>query len=76
MPLEPVHELHTRRFGRNVGVGLVLGAFVVLIFGLTIAKVGGGDQMEGFDHAPRESLIPADPQATDGTAPAAGGTAP
>ena len=33
------HELHKRRFGRNVGLGVVLVVFVVLIFGLTIVKV-------------------------------------
>lgn len=64
MALEPVHELHSRRFGRNVGIGVVLGAFVVLIFGLTIVKVQNGDPMEGFDHTPRASLVPA-----AGTAP-------
>ncbi len=64
MALEPVHDLHTRRFGRNVGIGLVLGAFVVLIFGLTMVKVQNGDPMEGFDHSPRSSMVPA-----EGTAP-------
>ena len=44
MPLAPEHELHRRRFGRNVGLGLVLAAFVGLIFALTIAKVSGWDQ--------------------------------
>ncbi len=34
------HELHKRRFGRNLGLGIVLGSFVVLIFALTVAKVG------------------------------------
>lgn len=37
------HELHRRRKGRNIGLGLVLAAFIALIFGLTIVKVGGGD---------------------------------
>jgi hypothetical protein len=32
------HELHKRRFGRNLGLGLTLIALVVLIFGLTMAK--------------------------------------
>ncbi len=39
MPLTHEHELHKRRFSRNVGLGVVLGAFVVLIFFLTFAKV-------------------------------------
>ncbi|MDF1670989.1 MAG: hypothetical protein P1U83_15385 [Roseovarius sp.] len=39
MSLSKQHELHKRRFSRNLGLGLVLGAFVALVFGLTIAKV-------------------------------------
>lgn len=37
------HEIHQRRKGRNVGVGLMLVAFVVLILALTFVKVTGGD---------------------------------
>ncbi len=33
------HELHQRRRGRNIGVGLLLAAFIGLIFALTVAKV-------------------------------------
>lgn len=33
------HELHKRRLGRNVGLGIVLLAFVGLVFGLTVVKV-------------------------------------
>ena len=55
------HELHTRRFGRNLGLGLVLGAFVVLVFGLTIAKVQRGDPMQAYDHQPRVDLLPPEP---------------
>ncbi|MBW6505219.1 MAG: hypothetical protein K0B00_00560 [Rhodobacteraceae bacterium] len=55
------HELHTRRFSRNLGLALALAVFVVLVFGLTIAKVGRGDKMEAFDHQPRTSLLPAEP---------------
>ncbi|MEL6617585.1 MAG: cytochrome C oxidase assembly protein [Pseudomonadota bacterium] len=43
MALKTEHELHTRRKGRNVGVGLLLGAFVALILALTVAKVTSGD---------------------------------
>jgi hypothetical protein len=35
------HELHKRRFGRNLGLGIVLVGFIALIFALTIAKAGG-----------------------------------
>ena len=34
------HDLHKRRRGRNMAVGGVLLAFVVLLFGVTIAKMG------------------------------------
>lgn len=37
------HELHKRRFGRNLGVALVLAAFVALLMGLTVVKVTRGD---------------------------------
>ncbi|MGV6802792.1 MAG: hypothetical protein ACWA49_01200 [Ruegeria sp.] len=43
MSLRKSHELHHRRFGRNLGVGLTLIAFVAIIFGLTIVKVSGSD---------------------------------
>ena len=34
------HEIHRRRLSRNIGLGVVLIGFVVLVYGLTIAKVG------------------------------------
>lgn len=37
------HEIHKRRKGRNVGVGLMLVGFVALILALTFVKVTGGD---------------------------------
>jgi hypothetical protein len=43
MSFREEHELHKRRFGRNVGVALVLAAFVVLLLGLTVVKVTRGD---------------------------------
>lgn len=43
MALRVEHELHGRRKARNVGVGLMLAAFVVLILAITIAKVTGDD---------------------------------
>ncbi len=39
MSLSRQHELHKRRFSRNLGLGLVLAAFVALIFALTFVKV-------------------------------------
>jgi hypothetical protein len=43
MSLSKQHEIHTRRFSRNLGLGLVLAGFVALVFGLTIAKVSDDD---------------------------------
>jgi len=43
MSFRPTHELHRRRFGRNLGVGLVLAGFIALVFGLTVVKVTSGD---------------------------------
>ena len=68
MALEPVHDLHTRRFGRNVGIGLVLGLLVALIFGLTIVKVSTGDNAKTFGHAPEAAQIDKDATAA-GAAP-------
>ena len=37
------HDLHRRRRGRNVGVGLILAGFIVLVLALTVVKVTRGD---------------------------------
>ena len=39
MALRAEHEIHSRRKGRNVGVGLMLGGFVVLVMVLTFVKI-------------------------------------
>ncbi|MFZ1338874.1 MAG: hypothetical protein WAS26_07480 [Paracoccaceae bacterium] len=69
MAFPPTHELHKRRFGRNLGLGLVLAGFVALVFALTVVKVTRGDPMQAFDHKVRPELLPPDPVAND--APAA-----
>lgn len=88
MPLQAEHELHRRRSGRNIGLALVLAAFVALVFGLSIAKIRQGDLMQAFDHQPRASVLPAEPVAagpaanpvaapgTPAAAPAAAGGKP
>lgn len=43
MSFREEHELHKRRFGRNLGVALVLVSFIVIVFGLTVVKVTRGD---------------------------------
>lgn len=50
MAFRPEHDLHRRRFGRNLGLGLTLVAFVVLVFALTVVKVQRGQPMQGYDH--------------------------
>lgn len=44
MAIHQDHELHLRRWGRNLGLGLVLAAFVVIVFGLTVVKVSRQDE--------------------------------
>ncbi|KEJ88268.1 hypothetical protein [Sulfitobacter donghicola] len=39
MSLRQEHEIHTRRKGLNIGVGLLLGAFVLLVVLLTFTKI-------------------------------------
>ncbi len=60
MAIGKEHELHRRRSGRNLGVGLVLMGFVVLIYLLTVAKVQRGESLEAYDYQPRISLTPAE----------------
>lgn len=55
------HELHKRRRSRNIGLLVVLLAFVALVFGLSVVKITQGDMMEAFDHQPRNSVLPLDP---------------
>ena len=66
MAFREEHELHRRRFGRNVGLGLVLAAFVGVVFALTVVKVTRGDPMVGYDHVVRPEL---QPPATRGATP-------
>jgi hypothetical protein len=56
MAIHQDHELHRRRARRNLFVGLVLGGFVVMIFGITMVKLTNGGKLEGFDHSVRPSL--------------------
>ena len=43
MAISRQHELHKRRFSRNLGLGLVLAFLVALVFGLTVVKVSTDD---------------------------------
>jgi hypothetical protein len=57
MAFRPDHELHKRRFTRNVGLALTLVAFVALIFALTVVKVKRGDPMQGYDHVVQPEAV-------------------
>lgn len=39
MAITKLHDIHKRRKSRNVGLGLVLAAFVVLVMLLTMVKL-------------------------------------
>ena len=58
MAFPPQHELHKRRFSRNLGLGLTLVAFVALVFALTVVKVRRGDPTQGYDHVVQPEAIP------------------
>jgi len=59
MSIRVEHEIHQRRRGRNIGVGLLLIGFIGIVFGLTVVKVLSLDditQFETFDHVARPQL--------------------
>ncbi len=56
MTFRPPHEMHQKRFSRNLGLGLVLAAFVALVFALTVVKVTQGDVMHKDDGKPAVQL--------------------
>jgi hypothetical protein len=58
MAFPPTHELHKRRFSRNLGLGLTLAAFVALVFALTVVKVKRGDPLQGYDHVVQPEAVP------------------
>lgn len=57
MAITKDHELHRRRAKRNLALGLVLGGFVALVFGITMVKLSNGEMMQAFDHSLRPSLL-------------------
>ncbi|SHF46786.1 hypothetical protein SAMN05444339_106203 [Loktanella atrilutea] len=61
MAIQVEHEIHTRRRGRNIGVGLLLLGFIAIVFGLTVVKVlqlGDLRSFETFDHVVRPQILP------------------
>ncbi len=57
MAIRAEHEIHGRRRSRNLGVGLVLAGFVVLMFGLSVVKIKSLGPVEGYDHVVRPALV-------------------
>lgn len=52
MSFRPPHEMHRKRFSRNLGLGLVLAGFVALVFALTVVKVTQGSVLHRDDGKP------------------------
>ncbi len=61
MGIRAEHEIHGRRKGRNMGVGLMLGGFVVLVMLLTFVKITETD----FTRAPGTANSALGSEATD-----------
>lgn len=64
MAMQVEHELHGRRRGRNIGVGLLLAGFIAIVFGLTVVKVlalGDANKFHSFDHVAQPELVPLTP---------------
>jgi hypothetical protein len=45
------HEIYGRRRSRNLGLGLTLGGFVLLVFMVTVVKLDAGHAVRGFPAA-------------------------
>ena len=61
MSIRAEHEIHSRRKGRNMGVGVMLGGFVVLVMVLTFVKISQTD----FARAPGTATPASGIEATD-----------
>jgi hypothetical protein len=49
-------EIRKIRKKNNSILGLILVAFVILVFSITVAKMMGGATMEAYDHVRRPQL--------------------
>jgi len=49
-------EIRRIRKKNNSMLGLILVAFVILVFSITVAKMMGGATMEAYDHVRRPQL--------------------
>ena len=56
MKNQEIH-VHKSKTASNIGLGLILIAFVILIFSVTIVKLSKGNTIQGFDHVLRPEMI-------------------
>ncbi len=59
MAIKAEHEIHKRRYSRNLGVGVALVGFVALMFALSVVKITNVGPIQGFDHVVRPELTEA-----------------
>ena len=45
------HEIYGRRRSRNLGLGVVLAAFVLIVFAVTVVKLSEGADMRSPDNS-------------------------
>ena len=50
-------QVYKSKTASNVGLGLILIAFVILIFSVTIVKLSNGNTIQSFDHVLRPEMI-------------------
>ena len=51
------HEVYKAKNSSNIGLGLILVAFVVLVFSVTVVKLSTGQSLQGFDHVLRPEMV-------------------
>lgn len=53
------HEIFRRRRSRNLGLGLVLGAFAALSFAVTVVRLDESPSTLALDPIPGPEMLPA-----------------
>ena len=51
------NKINNNKISRNVKIGFMLLAAVVLIFSITIVKLKQGSLLQGYDHVLRQNLV-------------------
>ena len=55
--IKPRHKIYEVKSSSNIGLGLILVGFVVLVFSVTVVKLSTGKSMQGFDHVLRPEMV-------------------